>query len=177
MSNFPAISVIVPSLNQGQFIERTILSALNQSYAGGIEVIVADGGSTDNTVQILQKYTGRIIWWSRKDRGFVDAVNQGLERATGEIFAIQSSDDFYLKDAFTKVARAFGRYPWAGFVSGGDVWINEQGRITSQHTFSGVIDAKTILLGDPPLQHVTFVRSELVRSRRAHLVFEHECGL
>ena len=164
MTALPSISVIIPSFNHGRYIERTILSALNQAYGGSTQVIVADGGSADNTVDILRSYDGRIVWWSRPDRGFVDAVNQGIAHATGDLLAIQSSDDFYLKDAFAKVARAFALHPWAGFLSGGDVWIDDTGKITSYHTFSGVIDAKTILLGDPPLQHVTFVRTELVRA-------------
>lgn len=98
MKNLPSLSIIIPSYNQGRYIERTILSILKQDYPGELEVIVSDGGSQDETVDILKKYP-QIKWWSEPDKGFVDAVTKGFAAATGEIIAIQSSDDFYLKDA------------------------------------------------------------------------------
>jgi glycosyltransferase involved in cell wall biosynthesis len=95
----PDISIVIPSFNQGQYIERTLLSILKQEYPGKVEVIVSDGGSADNTVDVLKKYDKQITWWSEKDAGYADAVNKGFAKATGEIFAIQSSDDFYLQNA------------------------------------------------------------------------------
>jgi len=98
MSERPCVSIVTPSYNQGQFIEETILSVLNQDYPR-IEYIVMDGGSTDNTLQILKKYAGRLKWVSEKDQGQSDAINKGFQRATGDILAWLNSDDTYFPGA------------------------------------------------------------------------------
>ncbi|OQC55476.1 MAG: Chondroitin synthase [Verrucomicrobia bacterium ADurb.Bin018] len=115
----PLISVVVPSYNQGAFIRQTIESCLAQDYRP-FEIIVMDGASTDNTVQVLQSFGQRpeLQWVSEKDDGVVDAVNKGLRRARGEICAIQSSDDYYLPGAFSHAAATFARQPAAGLVFG-----------------------------------------------------------
>ena len=109
----PLISVIVPSFNQGAFIRKTIESALQQDYRP-IEVVVMDGASTDNTVDILKSFGDipELRWVSEPDQGVVDAVNKGLRLARGEIAAIQSSDDFYLPGAFSTVAERPTRRRW-----------------------------------------------------------------
>jgi glycosyltransferase involved in cell wall biosynthesis len=92
--------VITPSLNQGRYLERTIRSVLDQGYPD-IEYIVVDGGSTDDSVEILRRYDDRIAYWiSEPDRGQTDAINKGLARATGEVVAYINSDDYYLPGAF-----------------------------------------------------------------------------
>lgn len=109
------ISVITPSYNQAQFIERTIESVLNQNYPE-LEYIIMDGGSTDGTVEILKKYSDRIIWKSEKDNGQSDAINKGLRIATGDIVTYLNSDDTYEPNAFTKVIKFFQKNPdkkWA----------------------------------------------------------------
>ena len=90
----PLVSIIVPSFNQGRFIKETIDSILGQDYRP-IEVLVLDGASTDETVEVLSRYESvpELIWRSEPDNGVVDAVNKGLKRASGEIIGIQSSDD------------------------------------------------------------------------------------
>ena len=109
------ISIITPSFNQAQFIERTIQSVLSQNYPD-LEYIVMDGGSTDGTVEILKKYEGKIIWKSEKDNGQSDAINKGLKMATGDIVAFLGSDDTYKTDTFKKVSEFFQDNPdkkWA----------------------------------------------------------------
>ena len=162
MQEFPSLSVVIPSWNQGRFIERTLLSIFKQDYPGPVQVIVSDGGSTDETVAILQKYDDRLVWWSARDKGFVDAVTQGLARATGEVVAIQSSDDFYLPGAFRRMAAAFGQHPEAGFVSGGEYGIDLHDRIEYANSFVGPITPHSILFEAIPPQHATFVRREVL---------------
>ena len=130
---FPKISIVIPCLNQGRFLERTILSILNQNYPN-TELIVIDGGSTDNTVSVIQKYENEIAFWaSEPDEGQADALNKGLARSTGEIFGWQNSDDIFLPDAFEKVVRIFSAYPEVVICYGNWCSINEEDRITDLH--------------------------------------------
>lgn len=105
-SDNPKVSIITPSYNQGEFIKETIESVLNQTYKN-IEYIVMDGGSTDDTVEILKSYGNRIKWISEKDKGQADAVNKGLEAATGEIIGWLNSDDTYYPDTIKTVVEYF----------------------------------------------------------------------
>ena len=96
----PKISVIIPNYNYGSFIEETICSVVNQNYKN-LEIIVIDGGSIDNSVEILKKYNSQINYWiSEKDEGQADAINKGLIAATGDYVAYLNSDDTYLPNAF-----------------------------------------------------------------------------
>jgi glycosyltransferase involved in cell wall biosynthesis len=118
------ISIITPSFNQARFIERTILSVLEQNYSDW-EYIVMDGGSTDATLEILKKYSDRIIWKSEKDSGQSNAINKGLRLATGDIVAYLNSDDTYEPGAFQKVADFFQNHPDKKWASGKCKIINE----------------------------------------------------
>lgn len=101
------ISIITPSFNQGQFIEQTIQSVINQNYAN-LEYIIIDGGSTDNTIDIIKKYEKHITYWiSEPDNGQSDAINKGLKKASGEIINWLNSDDYYEPNILHKVAKAF----------------------------------------------------------------------
>jgi len=102
------ISIITPSFNQAQFIEETILSVKNQGYSN-YEHIILDGGSTDGTIEILEKYRSDIRYISEKDAGQTDAINRGLRMACGDILAFINSDDFYLPGTFHKIADAFNQ--------------------------------------------------------------------
>jgi glycosyltransferase involved in cell wall biosynthesis len=105
--DWPKISIITPSYQQGQYIEETILSVIRQGYPN-LEYIIIDGGSTDNTVEIIQKYNSWIHYWvSEPDGGQSNALNKGMSLASGEILAYINSDDIYLPGAFFKVAEAF----------------------------------------------------------------------
>lgn len=99
------ISVITPSYNSGDFIERAIKSVLAQDYANW-EHIIVDGGSTDNTVDILKKYP-HLKWISAPDRGQVDAMNKGFKMATGDVITYLNADDYYLEGAFSSAMNAF----------------------------------------------------------------------
>jgi len=113
----PKISIITPSFNQGPFIERTIKSVLDQGYPN-IEFIVADGGSTDETIQILKKYEQQLDWISEPDHGQSDAINKGLRRATGDIVCYLNSDDLLLPGSLQAVADGFAAYPALLWLSG-----------------------------------------------------------
>ncbi len=101
---WPKISIVTPSYNQGQFIEETIRSVLLQNYPN-LEYVIMDGGSTDNTVSILEKYTDWIsLWRSEKDNGQTHAINKGFEYASGFIRGYLNSDDLLMLEALERVA-------------------------------------------------------------------------
>lgn len=103
----PKISIVTPSYNQGEYLERTIRSVINQNYPN-LEYIIIDGGSTDNSVEVIKKYEKYISYWcSEKDKGQSDALNKGFERATGDIFFYLASDDILLPGVLDKIAKEF----------------------------------------------------------------------
>lgn len=99
------ISILTPSYNQGKFIEKTITSVMNQNWQD-VEHIIIDGGSTDNTIDILKRYP-HLRWISEPDEGQADALNKGLEIATGEIIGWINSDDFYKENIFNDIIKEF----------------------------------------------------------------------
>ncbi|WP_071466462.1 glycosyltransferase family 2 protein [Polynucleobacter asymbioticus] len=123
---FPKVSIVMPSFNQAEFLERSILSVLNQSYPN-VELIVMDGGSTDGSVEIIKKYQDRISYWeSGPDRGQAHAINKGLAIATGEWVGWQNSDDIYTEDAIEKLIECAHKNPNAGLVIGDMSMIDAQ---------------------------------------------------
>jgi glycosyltransferase involved in cell wall biosynthesis len=109
-SNWPKITIVTPSYNQAAFLEQTIRSVVLQNYPN-LEYIVIDGGSTDGSVEILEKYSPWISYWqSEKDEGQGQAINKGFSLASGEIFAWLNSDDYYLEGVLYKVAETFIKY-------------------------------------------------------------------
>lgn len=118
MRPLPALSIITPSYNQAEFLERTIRSVLDQDYPN-LEYIVIDGGSTDGSVDIIRRYESRLAYWvSESDRGQVDAINKGLRRATGEWVGWQNSDDIYYPGSFSCFAKAVANRPDIDLVLG-----------------------------------------------------------
>ena len=111
MARYPKISIITPSYNQGQFLEQTILSILSQDYPN-LEYIIMDGGSSDNSVEIIRKHEDNLTYWvSEPDKGQSDAINKGFQRATGDILTWLNSDDYYLPGTLHTVAEYFTQHP------------------------------------------------------------------
>ncbi len=101
------ISVITPSFNQGNFIEETILSVIGQNYPN-LEYIIIDGGSSDNSVEIIKKYETNVNYWiSEKDDGQAHAINKGFEIASGDILCWLNSDDLFMPGTLHKINNYF----------------------------------------------------------------------
>lgn len=123
---FPKVSIITPSFNQGEFIEQTIRSVLLQNYPN-LQYIVIDGGSTDNTVQILEKYSSWIDYWvSEPDRGQSHAINKGLEICDGEWFNWINSDDYLMPGAIAKMIEASNERPNVKIITGATANIQDE---------------------------------------------------
>ena len=130
----PSLAVITPSLNQGTFIERTLRSVLEQEIEG-LDYLVVDGGSTDETVDILRRHEGRLRFLSEPDEGQTDAINKGLARTEGEIVGWLNSDDLYYSGALKAVQRLFATHPEVDVVYGKAQHIDEgDRRLESYHT-------------------------------------------
>ena len=129
MSDLPLVSIITPSFNQGPFLEDTIRSVLSQSYPH-LEYILIDAGSTDNSLEIIHRYSSKLAYWiSEVDRGQAHAINKGLQRAQGEILGWLNSDDLLLPDAVSQVVQVFLEEPETGVVYGRLERIDENGRL------------------------------------------------
>jgi len=116
--DWPRLTIIMPSYNQGVFIEESIRSVILQDYSN-YEFMIFDAGSTDNTLDIIKKYENWISYWeSEKDRGQSHAINKGFCRATGEYVAWLNSDDLYYPGALFEIAKAIKANPAAGMIYG-----------------------------------------------------------
>ena len=132
-NNYPKISIVMPSYNQAQFIEKSILSILNQDYPN-TELIIVDGGSNDGTVDIIKKYEDSItLWISEKDQGQSDALNKGFKHCTGKIYGWLNSDDVYLPNVFKNAVSVFEKNVDKKIVFGDWLFINNQNNIIDYH--------------------------------------------
>lgn len=125
--DLPKISVVTPSFNQGQFLEKCIKSVIKQDYPD-FEYIIIDGGSTDNSLDVIAEYKQYLAYSvSESDNGQSSAINKGFKKAKGELVVWLNSDDYYLPGAFRKVAEAYGRNPEASFYFGNGLRVDSKG--------------------------------------------------
>jgi glycosyltransferase involved in cell wall biosynthesis len=124
-NQWPKVSIITPSFNQGEFLEETIRSVLLQGYPN-LEYIIIDGGSNDNSVEIIKKYDTWLTYWvSEPDRGQSHAINKGFKRATGDVIAWLNSDDTYMPDTLFKVVNYLINHPLKSIVYGSALFIDK----------------------------------------------------
>jgi glycosyltransferase involved in cell wall biosynthesis len=180
----PLVSVIVPSYNQGRFLQDTLDSIFSQDYRP-LEVVVVDGASQDETVSILERAAAEhpeLRWVSEPDDGPEHAINKGLAMVTGEIAAIQSSDDIYLPGAISAAVEGFARHPEAGIIYGDARSIDAHGNHVSGPTRYLPWTLERYLCGSTFLpQSSTFFRPELARRvggvRKRYFIFDVDLWL
>lgn len=161
MTNKPLVSIITPSYNQGKFIKETIQSVLTQDYPN-VEYIVVDGGSTDNTVEILKKYEGRLRWVSEPDKGQSDAINKGFAMASGSIIAWLNSDDTYLPGTISRVVDFFCSRQGISIAYGKTYFTDVEGEVIGKYP-TGPFDYKRLAVFNFICQPAVFFREEVLK--------------
>lgn len=157
------VSIITPSLNQGEFIEDTIKSVLNQTYPN-VEYVVVDGGSTDSTVDILDKYRGRFQLIQGRDSGQTDAINIGMRASTGELVGWLNSDDIYERDCVEKIVARYLQRPGASIYYGAIRLIDETGHFLGFPKWGGPLTYECLIRALPAVwQPGSFYPLELAR--------------
>ncbi|HCX22618.1 MAG TPA: glycosyltransferase [Cytophagales bacterium] len=162
--SWPRVSIITPSYNQDRFIEETIRSVLNQNYPN-IEYVMIDGGSTDNSIDIIRQYEKDLAFWiSEKDKGQSHAINKGWRRSTGEIVGYLNSDDTYEPNVFFHVVEFFKNHSEASMVYGNCNIIDEKSNIVDNNYLVNVpdFDLVDILTNNYIPQPTVFFRRRLL---------------
>jgi len=161
---WPKISIVTPSYNQGRFLEETIRSVLMQGYPN-LEYIIMDGGSTDNSVEIIKKYEPWLTSWvSEKDNGQADAIHRGFEKATGEIIGWLNSDDYLLSGALKKVGKAFVDETEQELIIGGGIVVDERGTLLRKSYSFPQNFTSLLSLGQFAMQMSSFWRRDAYRA-------------
>jgi len=162
-TTWPKISIVVPSFNQAAFLERTLLSVLNQRYPN-LELLVLDGGSSDASVDIIRKYERQIDYWvSERDGGQVAAINAGFRRATGELVAWQNSDDVYLPGALERIARHSRALPNADVYHGHLLLIDADDSLIETLHYAPYSVWNALYLGGGAANQSAFFRADVVQ--------------
>ena len=162
--NMPLVSIVTPSYNQGKFIEYAILSVKNQCYPN-IEHIIVDGGSTDNTIDVIRKYEGEynLRWISEPDRGQSDAINKGFKMAKGEVIGWINSDDAYLsRSTISEVVKFFNTNLDAKIVYGDTVLINAENEIIRLNPVLLFLGHESLKIHRTPHQPAVFFRRYII---------------
>jgi glycosyltransferase involved in cell wall biosynthesis len=162
LTEHPLVSIVTPSYNQGRYIEATIQSVLQQDYPN-LEYLVFDGGSTDDTLAVLRRYDGSLLWVSEKDRGQADAINKGFHSARGDILGWLNSDDTYLPGTVRRVVEYFQTHPDVGMVYGEGYHVDAVGQIIERYytePFSFKRLAEICFICQPTV----FLRAEVVKA-------------
>jgi hypothetical protein len=164
----PRISIVTPSFQQAAFLPRTIESVLSQEYPD-LEYVVEDGGSSDGSAEVLERYGGLLTHWSSEpDDGQANALNRGFEGASGEIMAWLNSDDMLLPGSLAAVARCFARHPKLDVIYGNRVLVDE----SDAHVGSWILprhDDRMLTLLDCVPQETLFWRRRLWERVGSHV--------
>lgn len=159
----PLVSIVTPSYNQGKFIRQTIESVLQQDYKR-IEYIIIDGGSTDDSLDIIREYENRLIYVSERDEGQSDAINKGFKMAQGEIVAWLNSDDVYEAGCITRIVEEFQYNENLGLVYGEGYIINESGKKLRVFEHTQAFDFWVLInFWDFIMQPTAFIRASVIR--------------
>ena len=127
--SLPSMAIVTPSLNQARFLDRTIGSVIEQDYPGPLQYWVQDGGSTDDSVEVIRRHEAGLTGWeSIPDEGHADAVNRGFARIQGEVMAFINSDDYYLPGALRAAGEAFAADPDLDMLYGDAVYVDPDDR-------------------------------------------------
>jgi glycosyltransferase involved in cell wall biosynthesis len=157
------VSIITPSFNQAAYLEQTIQSVLGQDYPH-LEYIIVDGGSTDGSVSIIEKYAPQLAWWvSEPDQGQTDAINKGFAHAKGEILAWLNSDDTYLSGAISEAVAFLQQHAEVGMVYGDANLVDEAGNVLGKFP-ARQTNYRRLMQGSVHIpQQASFFRGELWR--------------